>query len=135
MINEFMEKFVMENELPKSLSEETSGSYRLPMDEETTIEVSDVPPGFRLHCLVASIPEKDRETLFVHVLHGNLLGQGTEGAVLGMTEEGNYLTLSYDFEYPVSYNEFKEIIEEFFNVVDFWREEARLHKAGKLSTS
>jgi hypothetical protein len=132
MINEYMEKWVKEFDLPPTIAEDRGGVYTIPMDEETMIEIKDLPPGISIFCKIAQAPEKGKEEFFVHMLHGNLLGQGTDGAALGLTEEGNYLTLSYDMEYSLEYNEFKDIIEDVFNVVDFWREEARLHKSGKL---
>lgn len=132
MINEFMEQLVKDLELPESIAVERAGVYSLPMDEETSIEVKDNPPGYTLFSSVAPIPPQEKEGLFCHALFGNLLGQGTEGAVLGLTEDGKQLTLTLNFEYPTTYKDFKENLEEFINVVDFWREEVRLHKAGKL---
>lgn len=135
MLKEYMIKWVDELGLPKEIATLRGTGYSIPMDEETTIELKEMGQGFSLFCKIVAVPEKGKEEFYIHMLHGNLLGQATEGASLGLTEEGNYLTLSYDIDYPVDYNQFKDIVEDFFNVVDFWREEARLHKAGKLFPS
>lgn len=135
MLNDYMKRWVAELELPPSLAESRGSVFQIPMDEETIVEVKELAPGLSFYCKVSPCPEKGREQFYMHMLYGNLLGQGTDGAALGLTEEGNYLTLSYVMGYPVEYAEFKDIVEDFFNAVDFWREEARLHKAGKLFPS
>ena len=58
------------------------------------------------------------------MLHGNLFGIGTRGAVLGASIDGNLLTLSKEVEYTPDYKEFKDLVEDFINMVDYWREEA-----------
>lgn len=59
---------------------------------------------------------------------GNLFGQGTHKAVLGLTEDGNMLTLFKVVEYNIDYKQFRDALEDFINSVDFWREEALNHK-------
>ncbi|MDB2613769.1 type III secretion system chaperone [Chlamydiales bacterium] len=123
---------VTELDLPKSISKDRGGKYTIPLDEETVIELMDTPPGFSLYSLVVENPQKELETFYQYVLQANLFGEGTSGAILGLTEEGNHLTLTQDIDYAPTYNEFEEIVEEFFNSVEFWREETLLHKRGKL---
>ena len=131
MINTFMEQLAKELELPPEVAQDVGGKYALPMDDESIINLSDVPPGFSITANVCQVPERDLETYYQHVLHGNLLGQGTSDAILGLSEDGKNLTLSMDIDYSVSYIEFKETVEEFLNTLDFWREETRAIKAGK----
>lgn len=131
MINEYMVKLAQELELPVEVAQDVGGKYRLPMDEETVVNLLDVPPGFSLQANVCKVPDKNLEVFYEHVLHGNLLGQGTFGAVLGLTDDGKYLTLSLDIDYPIPYNTFKETIEEFLNTVDYWRDETLAVQAGK----
>ena len=133
MVNNYMRKFAQELDLPPEIAQDVGGKYMLPMDEETMVDLLDVPPGFALRAKVCSVPERNLEPYFEHVLHGNLLGQGTAGGVLGLTDDAKSLTLSLDIDYAVSYNEFKDIVEAFFNTVDYWREETRNMQAGKKS--
>lgn len=123
MINEYMAKFANELDLPLEIAQDMGGKYRFPMDDEIMIELVDIPPGFSLYAVIAKIPEGNLEIFFERAMHGNLLGQGTSGAVLGLTEDGKKLTLSLDIDYPIPYNEFKGIIEEFLNTADYWRDE------------
>jgi hypothetical protein len=53
----------------------------------------------------------------------NLLGKETNGNVLGLNEEGDILILTRDVDYDVDYKSFNYILEDFFNQVDFWRQE------------
>lgn len=131
MMNQYMEKLTKELELPAEAAQDIAGKYILPMDEESIISVFDVPPGFGLQATVCKVPEANLESYYQHVLHGNLLGQGTADAILGISDDGKNLTLSLDIDYAVSYNDFRDIIEEFFNTVEYWREETRAIQAGK----
>ncbi len=60
-------------------------------------------------------------------MEANLFGIGTRGAAIGLNEDGNVLTLSLELDYNSSYQEFKEKLEDFISVMDFWRKEALEH--------
>lgn len=132
MLYKWIERLQKELDLPDSVKDEQGGRYELPMDEETSISIYDVPPGMRLTALVVPLPQNDKERFLEYLLHGNLLGQSTEGATLGLTEDGKQLTLTREIDYAIDYPQFTELLERFFNSVEFWREEALLHKRGKL---
>ena len=51
----------------------------------------------------------------------NLFGQGTKGGILGINAEGTMLTLSRTVDFAVDYKDFKEFLEDFINVMDFWQ--------------
>jgi hypothetical protein len=61
-------------------------------------------------------------------MEANLFGRGTRGAAIGLNEEGKLLTLSLELDYNNSFKEFKENLEDFISVIDFWRTEASKHE-------
>lgn len=121
MVSALMQEFQKEMGIEGSLKNE-SGNYTLPLDENLEIKINSLPAGFLLLCNVATLPQENREALFMQMLHGNLFGLGTKGAVLGINNEENQLTLSQAVEYTLDYKEFKDTIEDFINTVDYWRE-------------
>ncbi len=60
-------------------------------------------------------------------MDANLFGRGTRKNIIGLTEDGNMLTLSGDLRYNSPYREFKEKLEDFVSIIDYWRNEAVSH--------
>lgn len=60
-------------------------------------------------------------------MKANLFGQGTLGAALGLEPEQNLLTLSLELPYDMDYRHFKESVEDFTNIVDYWKVEVDTH--------
>jgi hypothetical protein len=127
MLDDWMRDFAQELETG-SLATESPGSYEIPMDEDLKIAVTSLGQGYNLFSVLAACPKINKENFFSKVMQANLFGQGTHGAVLGLTEEGNMLTLSQFVDYTTNYKDFRDVVEDFINTVDFWREEARNHK-------
>jgi len=73
------------------------------------------------------------EEWYTHLLSSSTFGKATSGAILGLTEDGKQLTLTFPFEYPFAYKEFRDHLEEFFNTIDYWKEERDLFQKGKLA--
>lgn len=128
MLAELMRELAKEFESNTNFASEKEGVYAIPLEENLFVNISSQRQGVLLSCNFASAPSSNREKVFQHMLHGNLFGQGTRGAVLGATLDGNVLTLSKDVEYTPNYKEFKELVEDFINMVDYWRDEALTSK-------
>lgn len=63
------------------------------------------------------------------LMKANFLGQGTLGGAIGIDDEEKFLTLSLTLPYDVNQRTFKEAVEDFANILDFWRDEvARFEK-------
>jgi hypothetical protein len=60
-------------------------------------------------------------------MKANLFGQGTLGAAIGLDPKQNILTLSLQLPYDMNYSHFKESVEDFTNIVDYWRVEVDTH--------
>lgn len=124
MLDPFIQQLVKELEIEGSLATQMPGVFRFPLEEDLTVIISDTPPGFTLTCNVATTPKVKEEEFYTRCLMGNLFGQGTKGAVLGLSEDGEWLTLSQNVNTHADYREFRDILEDFINSVDYWRSEA-----------
>lgn len=69
-------------------------------------------------------PRGKEEELYTQMLLANLFGQGTYGAVISLDDDARHIELSRTIDYDVNFKDFKDILEDFINAVDFWREEA-----------
>jgi hypothetical protein len=125
MLDKFIPLLTKDLELEENdLASGVPHAYSLPIDENATVMITPTSTGgFMLKCTVAQVPRQQEEQFLTRVMLGNLFGQGTRDAVLGLTPDGSKLTLSQNIEHPIEYKEFKEIVEEFCNSVDVWREE------------
>lgn len=129
MLEKLIEKLIPDMELDKAtLATEVPGTYALPLDEGLNIIISEIHNGLCLKCTVAPYPKVREEIFSTQAMLGNLFGQGTRGAILGLTGDGNNLTLTQIIDYNIDYKEFKDSLEDFINSVDFWRDEALNHK-------
>jgi hypothetical protein len=129
MLNALMQELTNEWELEGPLPQEIPGVYRVPLDEGVSFTISQQSgdarhEGIALISSIAAIPKGREEELYTHALLGNLFGQGTKQAVLGLNDNGSILTLSRFIDYDVNFQAFREIVEDFINTIDFWREEA-----------
>lgn len=125
MLQSFIPQLIKDLELEGTdLTSGVPGTYTLPLDEGIFINMTDITGGFILKCNVCPYPKVKEELFLTQAMMANLFGQGTREAVLGLNLEGSLLTLTHVVDYPVSYKEFKEFLEDFINTVDFWREEA-----------
>lgn len=128
MLKALMEELSREWELDHPLPQEIPGTYTVPLDEGVSFDVtaqsgSPGQEGIVLTSVLASIPKGKEEALYTQALLGNLFGQGTKQAILGLNDSGNLLTLSRFIDYDINFQEFREVIEDFINTIDFWREE------------
>lgn len=122
-LDTFMQQLAKDLEIEASLSTDVPGVYAFPVDEEAVVFISSIPRGFELSCSAAECLKGEEELFYKQALFANLYGKGSEGCVIGLNQEGERLTLSKTVTYTVDYREFFEIIEDFLNSVEFWRNE------------
>lgn len=113
-----MKDIAKELELENPLTSEVPGVYVFPLDEEIKIYISTILQGIYLE---STFPysSSHQEELFARFLLANLFGGETNGAVLGLTEDGKSVKLSQLIAGSVNYKSFKEALEDFVNIVDF----------------
>ncbi len=119
-----VEKFAKDLELKGSLKGEVSGTFAIPVEENVSIHLTPLLPfGFELRVEFAECPKNNLESLYMELLHANLFGQGTGGARLGLNEQKDRLVLSQEIVQEITHETFNNLIEDFINTIDFWREE------------
>jgi hypothetical protein len=123
-----MTRLVQDLELEGTLASEVPGTYAFPLEEGGSILISEIPHGFIFKCEVAPYPKTKEEVFSTQAMLGNLFGQGTKGAILGLTLDGATLTLTQVIDYDVEYKEFRDALEDYINSVDLWRDEVANHK-------
>lgn len=128
MLERYIDTLTKELELEVSLATQVPGVYNFPLDEDISILITEKAPGFNLHCDLYATPSHQNEEFFGRLLLGNLFGQGTKGAVLALNDDGTKVILNQDVSHHVEYKEFKDILEDFVNTVDYWRMEAKSYR-------
>lgn len=111
-------------ELTQPLRQDVPSVYTVPLDEGLSFTITGYGQGgVCLQSTIAKAPDKNLEEAYTQLLLGNLFGQGTKGALLGLNENGTQLTLSRTIGYDIDFQEFKDSVEDFINAIDFWRDE------------
>ncbi len=126
MLYEHIAKLQKDLDLKEPLGKEGQESYALLLDD-ITISIADQPPGFLLSATLGPVPGDKVEDFLENVLRGNLFGQATHTAVLGLDETGNNVVVQLPHPQAATYREFASAVEDFINTVDFWTKEIKAH--------
>lgn len=129
MLDKYIQQLTKEMEIEGSLATEVPGVFAIPVDENRAVIVTSIPRGFTIRCTVIAIKPENEELFYTQALQANLFGQGTDRATLGLDSDGKKLILSREIDYNVEYKDFRDIIEDFLNAVDFWTVEAQAYTA------
>lgn len=124
MLKEHIEKLADELDLDLSFHEEKR-SFTLPINETLTVEVFEKKPGCFFFSRIAPLFEEKKEEFLLHAMEGNFLGRATGSSVLGLDENKEYLTLSLNIPYEITYRTLHETLEDFVNYVVFWQKEMK----------
>lgn len=120
----FCDQLSKELQLEEPIKEEASGIFSLPIEDEVSIKIEALPNGLSFYCILHECPKENQERFFTEAMNANLFGDITRNCVLGLTEDGNRLTLSYIIHYNIDYKGFSELLQDFYNIALFWREQA-----------
>lgn len=127
MLESYIQQLAQEFELTEGFEPQSPGVYIIPFEDGFQIKIVNLPQGVLINCAVIACPPHNREKFLTQVMLANLFGQGTRDGILSLSEDGNMLTLSREVNYNPEYREFRDMLEDFITVVDFWREEAQTH--------
>ena len=133
MLKELLQKFAsdVDKEL-NSIAKEQKEAMLLKLGPSLEVVLKELKPGILFSSTIGPIPKERKEELFSYLMHANVLGQGTGGAALGMSQDEKFLTLSLSIAYDINYTDFKERLEEFSNFTVYWKEELeRFEKESK----
>ncbi|HSX03503.1 MAG TPA: type III secretion system chaperone [Rhabdochlamydiaceae bacterium] len=107
----------------KDLPPKEGALYHFPLNPKTTISIEERPEGAYFFAPIHPFPKGRHENLLIYLMKANFLGQGTLGGVIGLDKDENFLTLSFDLPYDMNYRLFREAVEDFANILDYWKEE------------
>ena len=128
MLEKYLEQLVNELELEPVVLR--GDIYTLLLGEDLKLELVSLSPGLMIYSPICICPENNREVLFMYLMKANFMGLSTGGSAIGLDKEEKYLTLSQVITYDINYRKFKELIEDFANYLDLWKEEiARIDKS------
>lgn len=128
MLQEYITKLQKELEFKEPLTGPEEGSYAIGIDDSVML-ISEASPGFKISCTLDTLPIQQPEDFMTTMLRGNLFGQATHFAALGLDESGNKVTLQYHFPNKPTYQDFHNAVEDFINVVDYWKNQIKNHPA------
>ena len=128
MLEKMIPQLLKDLELENALPFKAPGPFQLPLGAGVAVTIKEIPNGLVLKAPLSVYPKEREEAVFMHTMNGNLFGLGTDNAVLGLSEDGKTFTLTRVIDYSVGYKQFREILEDFINAIDFWREEILTHK-------
>ncbi|MBN9377388.1 MAG: hypothetical protein BGO14_09845 [Chlamydiales bacterium 38-26] len=120
---QFCKQLSLDLGLEEPLKEETPGVFNLAVEEDMIIKISTVGEGVSFYAFLCECPKENVELFLTDIMDANLYGYITRNAVLGLSEDGNQLTLSHTIDYNIDYKTFNELLQDFYNVAIFWREQ------------
>ena len=124
MLSEFMTQLQKEAEMKRPFEMEGTNICHIPLSEEQIITIEEAPEGLHFEVKITELPEGEKGSAFLkQLLLANLMGQGTHGATLGLTEDGKQMILRRTCQEHLSYRDFIDRLEDFINIIDFWQEE------------
>ncbi len=128
MLENYIKELSAEMGLDTPLPEQSPGVFAMTLDDDIVIQISKVSDGISFTCKAVPCPKMRKGEFLSEMMLANLFGQGTLNAVLGLNESGDTIVISRIIDHKVDYKEFTDVLEDFMNVVDFWREEALAKK-------
>lgn len=128
MLDKMMSQLGREFNMEDVITQTEDQHYQVPFDNGIEIDAFEKNQSCLLNGIIGERPMQNAESFLLKVMEANLFGIGTRGAVIGLKEDGKQLTLSLEVDYNISYKDFKEKLEDFISVMDFWRNEALKHE-------
>ena len=122
MIKDLLHQLCTELDFPK-IEDNQEKIYDLLINEKVSIKIMDKEKEIFFWSHLLECPKENVEDLYIYLMKANFLGQGTGGAVIGITADEKFLTLSYVIPYEINYQEFKNKVEDFVNYLVYWRGE------------
>ena len=123
-IDHLIKNFCAHLQLKEVPQKDSNGFYEIQIGISPPIFVKDLTPGLFFRGYLSPIAkEKTYEALFIYLMKGNLMGQGTGRATLAIDLSEKFFILTQTLSYEADEKVFYETVENFINYVDFWRDE------------
>ena len=128
MLEQHLTQMARDLEMESAPGKDETGMYTLHINPERTIALKELDPGCLFFARIGPCPDKNQEQMYMYLMRGNFLGQGTGGGVLAIDDNEKFLTLTLTMPYDINYKNFKETLEDFVNFADYWRQELLAHQ-------
>lgn len=126
MIADYVNQLGRELDMGEYISSPEPDLYKLIFDGGIEVEAYHAGQGpYTFEGIIGPSPDKNAEDVFTKVMEANLFGKGTNGAAIGLDEEGKQFTLSMEIDYNIPYGEWKDMLEDFVNTLHYWREQTK----------
>jgi len=123
MLNDLINELVKELDIQEPVQQ--GEHYTIPLPDDIQVNIFPHPPsGVIFKSVLGPVPTSRGSMFLDKVMEANLFGRGTRGSILGLNNEATHLTLSLEIPEGISYREFKEKLEDFISIYDFWRSES-----------
>lgn len=127
MIEKLIAKLQEDLEMEGLITKTDSQHFLIPLNDDIEVEAVELERNLLLKGEIGALPGENCGAFLQRALEANLFGLGTRNGVIGLNEDGKLLTLSMELEYTITFEKFKERMEDFITVLAFWREEALKH--------
>ncbi len=123
MLEKLVKQLGQELDMEEMITSLASHQYTLPFIDDIQVEVIETEKSLFFKGVIGPCPKVKPEPLIQRMMEANLFGVGTRNATIGLIQDENVLTLSQELDYNSSYKDFKDKLEDFVTVIDFWRKE------------
>jgi len=127
MLDSLIKQLGQDLDMDNSIQTTSEGKYTLSFEDDVKIETENLDEIYTLKSIIGPCPQKNKEAFLTRIMEANLFGRGTRSNVIGLTIDEAFLTLTAELSKSSHYKEFKEKLEDFVTIVDFWRNEALNH--------
>lgn len=126
-LDKWLTQLGKELDMQEFISQTETNQYVLTFNRGVLVKALQYDNGYFFKGEIGPCPEKDFDSLFMQLMEANLFGRGTRQAAIGLTDNEKILTLTLELDYNKTYNEFKEKLEDFVTVLEFWKQELLKH--------
>ena len=128
MLDRFIKQFGNDSGLEDQITSSEGGIFKIKFNEDISVETFLNSGGqYFFKGMIGNCPQERVEDFLLRLMEANLLGKGTYGAAIGLNDDEKMLTLSLEVDYNSTYREWKEKLEDFSTVLNFWRTESLNH--------
>ena len=123
-LDRLIENLATELKLEAAPQKDNKGLYQVKIGTSPTVSIKPLEPGLFMTAQILPIPkEGNKEALYIYLMKANLLHQGTGHGAIGIDPSEKFFTLSYTLPFELNYHTFHEVLEDFLNYIDYWKEE------------
>jgi len=123
MIEKLLDRLMGDLELDKGdIGREKDKSRTIMLSANITLTFKDIDNDYiEIFSELTACPELNLEELYSKLMTGNLFGEQTGGAVIGLNTSATNFVLRQEFPNSINYNEFYGHVEDFLNNVEYWQ--------------